>query len=139
VNFDDFTRELCGALAHFQDGAQISKVSLPVDFSAVRINGFPDGTSPEAIRLLLSQLDISIARDCIRTSRQVSPNQVSANIKVEDPAFGETICSKFVLKENLGPEFSHLEVTQIPGSLLTSTNSSRVECKKVQCSWFKSF
>lgn len=60
-----------------------------------------------------------------------------ANIRVEDPTFGKMMCSKFAIKDNLGPDFSSLEVFQLPSSLPTGTNASWVERRKVQCSWLK--
>jgi hypothetical protein len=124
-------------LAHFQGGAQVFKVSLPADFSAARISGLPDTASQESVCLLLSRVDINITPDCIRISRQTGSTQICADIKVEDPAFVKTLCTKFAVKERLGPELSRIEVTPLPGSISTGTNASRVECKKVQCSWFK--
>ncbi|QDS72716.1 hypothetical protein FKW77_003573 [Venturia effusa] len=137
VDIDDFTRELCGALAHFQVGAQVSKVSFSSDFSAVRINGLPEDTTPDSVRVLLSSQDIDIALECIRVSRPVSSAQAYATLKVEDPAFGRLVCSKFASMEDLGAELSNLEVIQLHNSLPNGTNASRVDCKKVQCSWFK--
>lgn len=137
MNFDNFTRELYGALAHFQLGAQVSKVSFPSDFSAIRINGLSEGITVNAVRLLLSSMNVEIGSECIRVSRSVDSAHMCAKIRVKNPTFGKMMCSKFASQKTLGPEYSRLDVAQLPSSLPTGTNASRVECKKVQCSWFK--
>jgi len=137
LNDDNFTRELCGALAQFECGAQVSKISLPIDFSAARINGLPRCSSPASVAALLSRVGIELTPDCVRIPRQNGAPHISADIKIEDPAFAKLLCTKLSVKCNLGAQFSQLEVVKIPAALPSGPNARRVECKKVQCSWYK--
>ena len=115
----------------------MSKVSLPTDFSAVRIHGLPVGASPTSITTLLSRIGLKIMPDCVRVPRQDSTAPISADIRVEDPAFAKTVCTKLSVKSNLGSQLSQLEAVRIPASITPGPDIRRVECKKVQCSWYK--
>lgn len=136
-NYNNFTREFCGALAQFEHGAQVSKISLPTDFSAARINGLPVDSSPESVATLLSGVGIELTPDCVRIPWQNGAPQTSADIKVEDPAFATLLCTKLgVKKSTLGAQFSQLEAIKTPAGI-SGPNARRVECKKVECSWDK--
>lgn len=115
----------------------MSKIFLPTDFSAARINGLPGGSSPASVAALLSRVGIELTLDCVRTPRQNGAPHISADIKVEDPAFAKLLCTKLSVKSNLGAQFSQLEAVKFPAALPSGPNARRVECKKVQCSWYK--
>jgi len=115
----------------------VSKISLPTDFSAARINGLPVGSSPASVATLLAGMGIELTPDCVRIPRQNGAPNISADIKVEDPAFAKLLCTKLSKKRTSGAEFSQLEALQIPAGLPSGPNARRVECKKVQCSWYK--
>ena len=134
---DSFTRELCGAVARFERGAQVSKISLPTDFSAARISGLPADSSPESVATLLSRIGIELTPACVRIPRQSGAPYISADIRVEDPAFAKSLCTKLSVTSNLGAKFSELEAVKLPAGIPSGSNAGRVECKKVQCSWYK--
>ncbi len=115
----------------------MSKISLPTDFSAARINGLPEGSSPDSVAALLSSVGIKLTPDCVRIPRQNGASLISADIKVEDPAFAKLLCINLSMKSNLGAQFSQLEAVKIPAALHSGPNARRVECKKVQCSCYK--
>lgn len=53
---ETWRRELKGALVSFGDGAVVTKVSFPSDFSAVRISHLPqDATASFVVNLLASR------------------------------------------------------------------------------------
>lgn len=135
-NHDNFTRGLCGALAQFECGAQVSKISFPADFSAARIIGLPVGISPDYVSTLFSEIGIRIPPNCVRVFGGNGP-QTSADIRLEDPTFSKLVCAKIDARSTLGPSFSHLQASPIPISLSSDSNACRVECRKVQCSWYK--
>ncbi|KAI9641098.1 hypothetical protein NHQ30_010528 [Ciborinia camelliae] len=136
-NYDNFTREFCGALAQFDKGAQVSKVSLQTDFSAARIDGIPIDSTPESITLLLSREGIQLIPGCVRIRRQESTSHASADIKVDDPTFAKRLCTKLGERSNLKVRYPKMEVFQVSAGLPPGTNAHRIECKKVQCSWYK--
>ncbi|KAI9668490.1 MAG: hypothetical protein M1829_005368 [Trizodia sp. TS-e1964] len=136
-NHDNFRREIYGALVQFGPGAIVSKISLPSDFSMARINGLPADSTPESVATLVSEAGREIAPEFVRIQRQMGAGQISANIKVEDPGFAKFLCTKFNQKQASGVAQSGFEVLQVPAGLLSGPNARRVECKKVQCSWYK--
>ena len=115
----------------------MSKVSLATDFSAARINGLPVDSSPTSVSNLLSEVGIECTPDCVRIPRQNGTLHISADVKLEDPAFAKLLCTKLNVKSNLGAKFLQLEAVKIPAGIHSSPNVRRVECKKVQCSWYK--
>lgn len=133
----DFRREFCGAVTQFKDGGQVSKVSLPKEYSAARINGLPLHSSRLSIVTLLYNLDLYINLDCVQIPRQDNTDSMSANVTVEDPGFAKSLCTKVKEGNELGPNLSNLRAVQISPRLSANSGARRVECKKVQCSWFK--
>ncbi|KAK4033477.1 hypothetical protein C8A01DRAFT_19579, partial [Parachaetomium inaequale] len=82
---DDWARQLGGALVQFEDGAAVSKVSPPTDFSAVRLNKLPEGSSPTSVAALLSNMDVVVLPESVRVIAQTG--HCSAEVTVEDPMF----------------------------------------------------
>ncbi len=115
----------------------MSKISLPTDFSAAQINGLSGSSSPASVAALLSRVGIELTSDCVQTPQQNGAPHISADIKVEDPAFAKLLCTKLSVKSNLGAQFSQLKAVKFPAALPSGPNACRVECKKVQCSWYK--
>ncbi|RAO72435.1 uncharacterized protein BHQ10_008447 [Talaromyces amestolkiae] len=134
---DDFKREIGGALVQYGLGAQVSKISLPADFSAARITGLPVDSSPESVVALLSELDIDVSLDCVRISPQNGALPISADIKFDDPTAARTLCAKISVGCTSNATVSQLQASQITASFPSGANYRRVECKKVQCSWHK--
>ena len=63
---DDWTREPAGALARFEDGAVVSKVSFPSDFSAIRVRNLPTVSSPASVAALLSGVALPVVAENVR-------------------------------------------------------------------------
>jgi hypothetical protein len=114
----------------------VSKISLPTDFSAARITGLPGGTSPGYVSTLCSGVGIEIPPGCVRVFG-AGVLQNSADIRLEDPTFAKLLCAKIDARNKLEPLLSQLQASQIPVSLSPGSNACRVECRKIQCSWYK--
>jgi hypothetical protein len=130
---DNWARELGGALAKFEDGAAIAKVSLPSDFSAVRLNNLPQGSSPKSVVALLSDMDVVISDDDVRVITQTGATSCSADVKIEDPIFAKTMCRKV----RCCAAAYHIEAIPIPVPMPHGSSIHRVDCKKVHCSWHR--
>lgn len=130
---DDWTRELAGALAHFEDGAAVSKVSCPSDFSAIRLSNLPAASSPASVAALLSGVEVVIAVENVRVIAHPETAICSADITVEDPAFAKTACTK------LGPLAADLRIEVVPIPVPTPRGSSlhRVDRRRLHCSWHR--
>ncbi|UZP45165.1 hypothetical protein NXS19_012977, partial [Fusarium pseudograminearum] len=91
---EGWAREFGGAWAKFGDGAAIVDVSLPSDFSAIEIRNLPISSSANFVRTLLSDVGMTVSMSDIRYIKtKVMPNAV-AIVKVKDPAFATTACSR---------------------------------------------
>lgn len=134
---DDYKREIGGALVQYDIGAQVSKISLPTDFSATRITGLPVDSSPESVVTLLSELGIEVSLDFVRISPQNGTLPLSADIKFDDPAAARTLCTKIAVGCTSNAIVSQLQASQVTAGFPSGGNYRRVECKKVQCSWHK--
>ncbi|RAL63494.1 hypothetical protein DID88_003914 [Monilinia fructigena] len=134
---DNFKREFGGALVQFDLGARVSKVSLPEDFSAVRIDGLLINTTSQHIASLLSKEGIQVIPNCVRIRQPDGASYASADIKVDDPTFAKRLCTKCVGKSKLKTRYPKVEAFQVSAGLPSGTNVHRTEHRKVQCSWFK--
>lgn len=117
----------------FDDGAMISKISLPSDFSAVHLNNLPQGSTQNSVATLLSSMEVMISADDVRVITQPGAVRCSADIKVEDPTFAKTLCSRLRVRTD-APDVEAIptSVPSPPGSRL-----HRVDCRRVLCSWHR--
>ncbi|KAB8302354.1 hypothetical protein EYC80_005783 [Monilinia laxa] len=136
-NRDSFKREFGGALVQFDVGARVSKVSLPEEFSAVRIDGLPMDSTSEHIASLLSKEGIQVIPSCVRIRQPDGASYASADIKVDDPTFAKRLCTKLAGRSRLKTRYPNVEAFQVSAGLPSGTNVHRTEHRKVQCSWFK--
>ncbi|KAN0076448.1 hypothetical protein V8E54_006590 [Elaphomyces granulatus] len=134
---DDFSREFSGAFVQFQDGCQISKIALPGDFSAIRINGLPLDSTRGFVSALLRDLEFQVAPALVRISRLAQAATVSADVKVEDPTFAKGFCAKLKSEKVSAARYSTLEALPVSPSTLSGSISRRVSCQKVHISWHK--
>ncbi|KAL2004772.1 hypothetical protein VTN00DRAFT_3300 [Thermoascus crustaceus] len=138
-NHDTGTRELHGTLVQFGDGAQILKISLPADFSAVHLSMLPPGSSPSSVASLLAEMGFSVPVECVRVPPQGDATHCSADIRVEDPTFARRLCTKLDAKKLTSGVTFQITAVPINAPMPQVSNSSRVDCKKVHCSWHRPF
>lgn len=137
------TLALSDALVHFEAGASITKVTLASDLSTVHISELPqDSTSEDSILALLRSHDLDTSK--VIQVRVISGGEVlpQAFIKAEDPEFAKSVGTK------LGPQIAshggngagtHPIAIPINTPVVSDSSALRVDCKKVYCSWHKSF
>lgn len=132
------SRDMCGALVRFGDGAEIVKISLPSDFSAVRIDGLPAGSTPLSITQLLARADLAIPIASVRLmSRGNDTSGRTATIRVEDPSFASRISRLLAKKDFAGAEGATATRTNVTLPQSQGASSRRIDCNKVHCSWHK--
>ncbi|KAK7214274.1 hypothetical protein V2G26_021452 [Clonostachys chloroleuca] len=91
---DDSTREFGGAWAEFGNGATTDRVSLPSDFSAIRIGNLPSDSSAISVLHLLSDVDLIISPNDVRLTKHTDSTKCTAVVKVKDPLFSKEACRK---------------------------------------------
>lgn len=74
---------------------------------------------------------------CVRIRRKDGASHASADIKVDEPTFAKKLCSALGERSKLKARFPNIEAFQVSAGLPPGTNAHRIECKKVQCSWYK--
>ncbi|CAF3451598.1 unnamed protein product [Fusarium graminearum] len=130
---EGWAREFGGAWAKFGDGAAIVDVSLPSDFSAIEIRNLPISYSAKSVRTLLSDVGITVSMSNIRYIKtKVMPNGV-AIVKVKDPAFATTACSR-LQTVNEPPD---LVVNSIRVPVPAGFQFGQVDNRQVRCSWHR--
>ncbi|CEI41708.1 unnamed protein product [Fusarium venenatum] len=130
---EGWAREFGGAWAKFGDGAAIVDVSLPSDFSAIEIRNLPISASANSVRNLLSDVGITVSMSDIRYIKtQVMSNGV-AIVKVKDPAFATTACSR--LQTCIEPP--DLVVNSIRVPVPAGFQFGQVDNRQVRCSWHR--
>lgn len=114
----------------FADGAVVTKVAFPSDFSAVRLTGMPSSTTPAAVSGILQSLGFTVSSECIRFSSIAENAQGIATVRVQDPLFAKRLLP--AIKDH-----DTLQAVPISATLPQSTSYRRVDSKKVHCSWHK--
>ena len=131
-------RELGGALVEFGDGARVQKVSLPADFSAVRINGLPLRSTVLDVVNILADFGFEVGQTSIRVTRIPGVSHSSADVKVEDPMFATKLCERLAREKIAHGHDALLEATKVPVKLTFESSAQSVDCRTVMCSWHKS-
>ncbi|VUC35655.1 unnamed protein product [Clonostachys rosea] len=130
---DDSTREFGGAWAEFGDGAATVRVSLPSDFSAIRISNLPNDCSVGSVTDLLKDVGLTISEHDVRITKHADSTKSTAVVKVRDPSFSKEACRKLGTCITLGD----LEVASIAVPLPKGSHFRQVDCRQVQCSWHR--
>ncbi|KAH6662652.1 hypothetical protein F5X68DRAFT_178154 [Plectosphaerella plurivora] len=130
---DDWKRNFGGSFAEFEEGAAITKVTLPSDFSAVRLTRLPPGSTAETVADMLRKFSDSILPGDVRIFPGTELSGSSAEVKVEDPMFARTVCKE--LNRQQSP--TTITAVSIPIPSPRGSNIHRVDCKKVLCSWHR--
>ncbi|KAF4465450.1 hypothetical protein FALBO_7702 [Fusarium albosuccineum] len=130
---DEWSRELGGAWAEFGDGATIKAVSLPSDFSAIRIRNIPQIHSTTSILELLADVNLFLVPSDIRLINHADSSNSTAIIKVKDPAFAKTACTR------LGTSVAarSFDVSSIPVPMPKGSSFHQVDSRQVRCSWHR--
>lgn len=119
-------------MVNFGDGAVVTKVSFPSDFSAVRISRLPQHTTTGSVIDLLDSLGFAVPEDCVRISPPGDNTHCSADVRIEDPGFAKRLCGLPAMKRDDAPI-----AVPINAPMPQTTTYRRVDSKKVYCSWHR--
>lgn len=131
---EDWTRSFGGGLITFKDGAAVSKVCMPTDFSAVRLDNLPPHSDPAAVSRFLNDIGITDKLASTRILPSTDPHSAhcSAEVKVEDPSFARRLCAKVATSAD-----SQVKAVAIAAPAPVSTGHRRIDCRKIACSWHR--
>ncbi|KAI0890797.1 hypothetical protein F4806DRAFT_370652 [Annulohypoxylon nitens] len=133
---EKITRTIGGGVIQFEAGAAVTKVSLPSDFSTVRITELPAHSTKESVEKLLRSEGL-VATTNIQIWMTNQGTLSSALVKVEDPDFAKSILQKFGPFRSPTRIFLRPFATQIETSVLSDSNVLQIDCKKLHVSWPK--
>jgi hypothetical protein len=137
LSFGGFCRRsLKGAEVFYTAGAQVSRVELPTDFSAIQISGLQATCNAQTIQELLSDLGFTVTIQDVQI-RAFEKDIFVANVKVKDPYFSKQVVTKFSSMMKNGVEGTYrikeMQFSNTQGTI--STN--RLQKSAVTCSWSK--
>ncbi|KAL7796496.1 hypothetical protein V8C37DRAFT_371908 [Trichoderma ceciliae] len=130
---DDFTRTIGGAFVRFEAGARVSKIRLPSDFSAVRINGLQQNASEQSVRDMLAGRGFDVSVDDIYMLR--TEGSCGATVKSDDASFSKRLCA--LVRPGYTWRGANIYATPVAAPMPSGHNTRRVDCKKVHVSWHK--
>jgi hypothetical protein len=129
-------RSLKGAEVFYTAGAQVLRVELPTDFSAIQIFGSQETCKPQKIQDLLSALGFNCSTQDLHI-KALEEDVVVVDIKVKDPHFAKKFVTKFnsTLKNSAEGRFriQELRIGNPQGPL----SANRLQKSTVICSWSK--
>ncbi|EJT69596.1 hypothetical protein GGTG_13212 [Gaeumannomyces tritici R3-111a-1] len=126
---DDWIRVIDGAVVKFGDGASVQTISLASDFSAIRLDNLPSGSTATSVAGALRKLGVRVQEEDVKVRPGVVGANDSADIKVEDPSFAARV------RERLAAGDSRLRAARIDVPMPTGSSLHRVDCRRVLCSW----
>lgn len=131
-------RAISGSLAIFGDGGQVYKVSVPSDFTTIRITGLPQNTTIEYIETMLDTLDLNAPGVCIRIINMGTPPSVSAYLRLEGSMVGPILCEELKSGFRRSEKYAKLEAAPVSSTLFSINGTSReVDLHKVVFSWYR--
>ena len=121
----------------FRDGAQVSKISLPADFSAVHIDNLPLFSNKADISAAIAKIGLQVPVECIRLTRPDGATSSNADIRVEDPLFAKALSAGVRSFQELSVGYRFVEIQIIPAIMPMAAASRRTIITKVYISWHK--
>ncbi|TGO41362.1 hypothetical protein BHYA_0023g00670 [Botrytis hyacinthi] len=122
-----------------KDGGKVYKISVPSDFTTIRIAGLPQDTNIEYIETMLARLDLVTCGTCIRITSIGTPPSVLAYLRLEDSTVGSVLSEKLESGWRKFKMYSELKASLVPTSLFPISGfSSEVDFHEVCLTWYRS-
>ncbi|KAI0912961.1 hypothetical protein F4824DRAFT_439446 [Ustulina deusta] len=129
---DTFVRVFRGALVRYGDGACVTSLLLPSEYSSVRLDGLAaDATAADVIGIL-EDLGHDIEVDGLRIVAvpQSSSSLCSAYISTTDLEFPKTLSASLI-----DAPYRNLKAVPVPPRLPTWASTRRARCNKLKLRW----
>lgn len=130
---EDFSRTIAGAYVTFEDGARVSSIRLPGDFSAVHLSGLPLGSSPTTVKAFLAENGFEISENDIWVIRQ--DEMTTATVRAKGPDFFKKF--RALMQAGLRWGSSQIRATPVAARIPSGNTLGHIDCKKVHVSWHK--
>ncbi|GAP85473.2 putative ariadne RING finger [Rosellinia necatrix] len=127
---DTFVRVFRGAVVRYGDGACVTGLSLPFEYSSVRLDGLAADTTPADVISILENLGHDIEVDGLRIVAMPQSSLCSAYISTPDLEFSKTLSASL-----LDTPHSKLRAVPVPPRLPPWASTRRARCNKLQLRW----
>ncbi|KAI1756079.1 hypothetical protein F4782DRAFT_484714 [Xylaria castorea] len=129
---DTFIRVFCGALVCYGDGACVTSLSLPSEYSSVRLDGLAANTTTADVISILEDLghDIEIDGLRIKAMPQSPTSLCSAYISTPDLEFSKTLSASLI-----DAPYRNLKAVPVPPRLPPWASTRRARCNKLKLRW----
>ncbi|KAH7113789.1 hypothetical protein B0J11DRAFT_541320 [Dendryphion nanum] len=125
-----------GATVTFGDGATVSTVFLPSDFSSIQLSNLPLDQTVQDIQGLLAEYGFpNIKHDAIRMHHSIQAKLQSVVIKIQDADFASTFLQRSGPNIKLGG--LPVSVTKLHIGGTSDAGSNRLQLSSVQCTWYR--
>ncbi|KAI1163255.1 hypothetical protein F5B18DRAFT_620230 [Nemania serpens] len=127
---DTFVRVIRGALVCYGDGACVTSLSLPSEYSSVRLDGLAATTTAADVISILENLGHEIEIDGLRIVTVPQTSLCSAYISTPDLEFSKTLSAS--LKD---APYRNLKAVPVPPKLPPWASTRRTRCNKLNLRW----
>ncbi|KAI0874852.1 hypothetical protein GGS24DRAFT_489748 [Hypoxylon argillaceum] len=126
---DTFVRVFRGALVCYGDGACVTSLSLPSEYSSVRLDGLAVGTTAADVISILESLGHDIEVDGLRIVTTPQSSSCSAYINTPDLEFSKTLSASLI------DDYRNLKAVPVPPKLPPWASTRRARCNKLNLKW----
>jgi hypothetical protein len=134
-NTNTYSRALGGATVMFGEGAQVSSISLPCDFSAVSMSNLPEDVSVQDILDLLARHGfLNISPHSVVLTRIPQTSRQLAQVKVTDSDFAGHLLKRTGL--SIDVKGSVVPITELKVGGESDTGTNRLQFASVACTWY---
>ncbi|KAI1195237.1 hypothetical protein F5X97DRAFT_308803 [Nemania serpens] len=127
---DTFVRVIRGALVRYGDGACVTSLSLPSEYSSVRLDGLAANTTATDVISILEDLGHEVEVDGLRIVAMPQSSLCSAYISTPDLEFSKTLSASL-----RGARYRNLKAIPVPPRLPPWASTRRARCNKLMLRW----
>lgn len=131
---DTFVRVFRGALVRYGDGACVTNLTLPSEYSSVRLDGLAADTTATDVITILEDLGHEVEVDGLRIVAAPQSSLCSAYINTPDLEFSKTLSASLI-----NTSYQNLKAVPVPPRLPSWASTRRARCNKLYLSWHPPF
>lgn len=133
-DIDTFVRVFRGALVRYGDGACVTNLTLPSEYSSVRLDGLAADTTAADVITILEDLGHEVEVDGLRILAAPQSSLCSAYINTPDLEFSKTLSTSLI-----NTSYQHLNAVPVPPRLPSWASTRRTRCNKLHLTWHLPF
>lgn len=125
---------MSGSWVEFGDGTVPIKITLPMDYSSIKIENLPRCYSISSIVAMLATVGVKIPQDAVHLIKPPLPaEECFATITVADPSFAQSAYQKLGTCVTSTTKNLKISLRKVPGPRNSSMH--QIDCRQVDISW----